>query len=69
MNTEPIHGWSTKAELDFVDQLADSASAISLLQGYLAGMKHRVDFGQIDPGLITRYANERLGALTVRLAS
>ncbi|MGU7812065.1 hypothetical protein [Burkholderia sp. AW49-1] len=69
MNTEHVHGWSTKAELDFVDQLASSTSAISLLQGYLAGMKHRADFGQIDPGLTIRYANERLNVLTMKLAS
>lgn len=68
MATHEPHGWTTQAEFDFVDQLASKSDAITLLQGYLAGMTHRVNFGQIDPIRVTRYAHDRLNTLLRKFA-
>ena len=53
-------GWTTAAEIDFIDQLASKREAITLLSGYLAGMRQRADFGQMDPVGATGYAQQML---------
>jgi len=46
--------------------MADSHNAVSLLQGYLAGMRRRTDFIGMDSGLCVRtaqrYLDERLAS-------
>ncbi|TAM07226.1 MAG: hypothetical protein EPN70_03375 [Paraburkholderia sp.] len=69
MTTDRQTGWTTSAEIDFIDQLASKHNAIALLQGYLAGMSRRVDFGQMDPLRVTAYAHERLDAMLRKLAA
>ncbi|UUX38860.1 hypothetical protein NTJ56_08675 [Burkholderia contaminans] len=53
-------GWTTAAEIDFIDQLGSKHEAITLLSGYLAGMRRRTDFGQMDPVRVTGYAQQML---------
>ncbi|TGB34376.1 hypothetical protein [Burkholderia thailandensis] len=59
---EKERGWTTSAELEFIEHLADKRDAIPLLLGYLDGMKRRVIFGSIDPNQALRYARDRLAA-------
>lgn len=69
MKSEDTRGWTTQAEFDFIDQLASKTAAISLLQGYLAGMTRRVDFCGIDALRATRYAHARLDTMLRKFAA
>lgn len=69
MAQQDTRGWTTQAEFDFIDQLAAKSTAVSLLQGYLAGMTRRVEFCGIDPTRATRYAHDRLDTLLRKFAA
>ncbi|MGN8190306.1 hypothetical protein ACTJLD_30415 [Burkholderia sp. 22088] len=69
MKSEDTRGWTTQAEFDFIDQLASRMNAISLLQGYLAGMTRRTEFCGIDPTRATRYAHDRLDTMLRKFAA
>ncbi|CAN0620315.1 conserved protein of unknown function [Burkholderia multivorans] len=61
-------GWTTAAELDFVEQLASRKRALPLLRGYLAGMAKRTEFS-FDPNAVLFVARERLALLERKLAA
>lgn len=63
MKSEDTRGWTTQAELDFIDQLASKANGVDLLNRYQEGMKRRSVFCQINPVVALRHAAERVAAL------
>lgn len=73
MNLEERNkGWTTAAELYFIDQIASKAhtiDSIMLLRGYLAGMTKRVDFCAMNATEVTGYAQARLKLLELKLAA
>ncbi|MCA8018102.1 hypothetical protein [Burkholderia metallica] len=56
-------GWSTKAEIEFIDQLVSRTTAITLLRGYLAGMSRRSNFCGMNPDAVIGYAQNCLSTL------
>ncbi|KVE34315.1 hypothetical protein [Burkholderia sp. TSV86] len=66
---EKKQGWTTASEVEFIEGMAQRREAITLLSGYLEGMKMRVDFGHIDPNIALRVARERLAAHLHRRAA
>ncbi|SMG01046.1 hypothetical protein [Burkholderia singularis] len=62
-------GWSTAAEVDFIWYLATQPNAITLLEGYIAATKKRVNFGRIDPKIVIAVARERLAVAIEKLSA
>lgn len=57
--------WSNLSEMQFIDRLGlnnnrTAYSRIRCLQGYLAGLKLRRDWGNMDPLIIIDYARQAL---------
>jgi hypothetical protein len=54
--TNDLTGWSQPAEMQFIDRLAESTNPEIALQGYIDGMRKRVNFGKIDAKTCIQYA-------------
>ena len=64
MNSRSDQAWTTGDELRFLagigrwSEPGKKSGARELLQGYLMGVKQRVDWAGIDPGTVTREAKK-----------
>jgi hypothetical protein len=67
-NTQ-YYGWTTSAELAFIDGLAQGRDAEKKLRGYLIGMSKRTNFGDIDAFQATQRARELLALVQKPIAA